>query len=80
MVQRAIQSVNWPMAASVCEITWGLWDGALVAECADRDEMLEFIDRADLDAWAREHCLTTHPWVERIRVVRAVSAPPTEEW
>ena len=34
----------------------------------------------DVDAWAREHWLTVHPWAERVRVVRVVSAPPTEDW
>ena len=68
------------MTASVCEITWGLLDGALVAECADCDETCEFIDRADMEAWAQEHWLTEHPWAERVRVVRVVRSPPTEEW
>ncbi len=60
------------MVPSVCEITWGLWDVALIAECADCDEMCEFTDRADMETWAREHWLTAHPWAERVRVVRVM--------
>ena len=71
-----------PMAGSVCEITWGLLDGALGAWCSDCTEtalVLQLPDQ-DVDAWAREHWLTVHPWAERVRVVRVVRAPPTEEW
>ena len=58
--------------ASVCEISWGLLDGKLAAWCADCDETYNVIDRANVDAWAREHRLTAHPWAERVRVVRVV--------
>ena len=70
------------MADSVCEITWGLLDGALAAWCSDCDEtarVLQLPDQ-DVDAWAREHWLTVHPWAERVRVVRVVRSPPTEDW
>ena len=70
------------MPASICEITWGLSDGALAAWCSDCDEtalVLQLPDQ-DVGAWAREHWLTVHPWAERVRVVRAVSSPPTEDW
>ena len=33
--------------------------------------MLQLPDQ-DVDAWAREHWLTVHPWAERVRVVRVV--------
>ena len=62
------------MPASVCEITWGLLDGALAAECADCDEtalVLQLPDQ-DVNTWAREHWLTVHPWAERVRVVRVM--------
>ena len=71
-----------PMAASVCEITWGLLDGALGAWCSDCDEtalVLQLPDQ-DVGAWAREHWMTAHPWAERVRVVRVVRSPPTEDW
>ena len=42
----------------------------LVALCGDCDTSYEVTDRAELDGWAREHWLTTHPWAERVRVVR----------
>ena len=35
---------------------------------------------ADVDAWAREHWLTVHPWAERVRVVRVVRSPPIDDW
>ena len=60
------------MTASVCEITWGLQNRRLVARCADCDTSYEVTDRAELDGWAREHWLTTHPWAERVRVVLVV--------
>ena len=41
--------------------------------------MLQLPDQ-DVDAWARAHWLTVHPWAERVRVVRVVSSPPTEDW
>ena len=56
--------------SAVCEVTWGLWDGALVAEFAGPDEMGEFTDRADVEGWAQEHRLNAHPWAARVRVVR----------
>ena len=58
--------------AAVCEITWGLQDGGLLARCADCDKSHQVTDRAELDDWAREHWLTTHPWAERVRVVRVM--------
>ena len=60
--------------ASVCDITWGLRNGTLMAWCADCDTtapVLELPDQ-DVDTWAREHWLTEHPWAERVRVVRIV--------
>lgn len=60
---------------SVCDITWGLRSGALTAWCADCDTtapVLELPDQ-DVDAWAREHWLTEHPWAERVRVVRVMN-------
>ena len=60
--------------ASVCDITWGLRDGALMAWCSDCDTtvpVLELPDQ-DVDAWAQEHWLTVHPWAERVRVVRVM--------
>ena len=60
--------------ASVCDITWGLRNGALMAWCADCDAtvpVLELPDQ-DVDTWAREHRLAAHPWAERVRVVRVV--------
>ena len=60
--------------ASVCDITWGLRDGALMAWCADCDTtaaVLELPDQ-DVDTWAEEHWQTAHPWAERVRVVRVM--------
>ena len=58
----------------VCDITWGLRNGVLMAWCADCDitaPVLELPDQ-NVDAWAREHRLTAHPWAQRVRVVRVV--------
>ena len=38
----------------------------------DGDTSYEVTDRAELDWSAREHRLTTHPWAERVRVLRVV--------
>ena len=60
--------------ASVCDITWGLRDGVLLAWCADCDATSPVLElpEQDVDAWAHEHRLTVHPWAERVRVVRVV--------
>ena len=59
---------------SVCDITWELRNGVLMAWCADCDTtapVFELPDQ-DVDAWAQEHWLTMHPWAERVRVVRVM--------
>ena len=45
-----------------------------------RDTSYWVTDRADLEGWAKAYWMTVHPWAERVRVVRVVSAPPTEDW
>ena len=42
------------MTASICEITWGLLDGALGAWCSDCDEtaLVLQLPYQDVDAWA----------------------------
>ena len=67
----------WPryravVVDAVCEITWGLHFSGLVAECSDCDATHRVTDRAELDAWAREHWLNAHPWAARVRVVRVM--------
>ena len=45
-----------------------------VVSCAlsDCDTAYRVTDRAELDAWAREHWLTAHPWAVRVRVVHVI--------
>ena len=68
------QRVNQTGSAPVCDITWGLRNGVLMAWCADCDTtalVLELPDQ-DVDTWAREHWQTAHPWAEQVRVVRVM--------
>ena len=58
--------------AAVCEVTWGLGDQGLVAECADCAATHRVTDRADVHAWAQEHWLAAHSWAERVRVVKVM--------
>ena len=60
------------MADAAVEIVWGLHFAGLMASCSDCDASHRVTDRAELDAWAREHWLMEHPWAERVRVVHVI--------
>ena len=49
------------MADAAVEIVWGLHFAGMMAQCSDCDATHRVTDRAELDAWAREHWLTEHP-------------------
>ena len=59
--------------SAVCEITWGMRDGRLTAECGDCGATHMVSTRAVLDAWADAHWRAAHPSAERVRVVRLMS-------
>ena len=58
--------------SAVCEIIWGLQDGALIAECSDCGATHAVTTRAELDAWADAHWKTAHPAAARVSVIRVV--------
>ena len=60
------------MADAVCEVTWGLRDGRLIAECSGCGATHQVTSRAVLDAWADAHWQAAHPSAERVRVVRVM--------
>ena len=60
------------MIADVCEVTRGLRDGGLIAECGDCGATHQVTSRAVLDAWADAHRRAAHPSTERVRVVRVL--------
>ena len=60
------------MDAAVCEVTWGLRDGGLIAECGDCGATHQVTSRAVRDAWADAHRRAAHPSTERVRVVRVL--------
>ena len=61
------------MTSLVCEITWALQDGALIAVvCSDCGATHAVTTRAVLDAWADAHSKAAHPSAERVSVIRVV--------